>query len=268
VLGTVDVSAPPAPGLPDAAKNPIGCHDVSLFLERDLAAAACLTESQIWDLSNPEEPEVIARIPNPAGMDLSHSSTFSNDGKTLVLGAELGGAAASPGCLSGNSEDPIAGLFFYDVAGAKKDAPEFLDSFKLPQQELSSFCTAHQFNTVPRRDDTDVLVSSWYTGATSIIDFTAVRDGTAPEQIAYYIPSDFTLPPQPDQETVGEAAAWASYWYRGNVYSSNFDEDVNSVSPNSRGLDVFAVDHPAVRGALHLRRLNPQVQEPLRAARR
>jgi hypothetical protein len=96
-----------------------------------------------------------------------------------------------------------------------------------------------------------------------VIDFTDVRAGGAPNQIAYYIPDETSTPQKPSEDTVGEAAAWASYWYRGYVYSSNFDEDVNSVSPESRGIDVFKIDHPAVKNALQLSRLNPQVQEPL-----
>jgi hypothetical protein len=247
----------------ESVRPTIGCHDVTLFLQRALAAAACLTESQIWDISNPADPKIIAHIPHPPGMDISHSTTFSNDGKTLVIGAELGGAAASPGCFSGSTEDPIGGLFFYDIAGEKAGSPQFLDSFKLPQRSATLFCTAHQFNVVPRRDDRDTLVSSWYTGATSVIDFTEVRSGVAPSQIAYYIPEGAAPPPPPDEDTVGEAAAWASYWYRGYVYSSNFDEDVNSITPRSRGIDVFRVDHPAVQNAIPLSRLNPQVQEPI-----
>jgi hypothetical protein len=244
-------------GQPSVAPT-IGCHDVTVFLERQLAAAACLTESQMWDISDPAKPEVVAHIPNPAGMDLSHSTTFSNDGRTLVIGAELGGAAASPGCLTANQDEPSAALFFYDVTGVRAGSPQLKGRFKIPQQRVNIFCTAHLFNVVPfpRGDDRDVLVSSWYTGATSVIDFT---DPAKPKQIAFSIPDATTQP----SEQPREAAAWASYWYRGHVFSNNFDEDVNSLSPRSRGLDVFAVDHPAVRGALPLRRLNPQVQEPL-----
>ena len=252
------------PGKPTVLKTVpletnIGCHDVTLFLERDLAAAACLTESQLWDISDPASPRIVSRIPNPTGMNLSHSTVFSNDGRTLVIGDELGGAAASPGCLTGDQRDVPGGLFFFDVTDP--EAPEFAGTFKLPQRRVSEFCTAHLFNVVPLRTDEDILVSSWYTGATSLIDFTAVREGKAAEQIAYYIPRD---PVSPDEQPT-EAAAWASYWYRGHVWSSNFDEDVNSLKPRSRGLDVFAVDHPVLERALRLPRLNPQVQEPLPA---
>jgi hypothetical protein len=244
----------------------VGCHDVTVFMDRAVAAAACLTESQIWDLSNPARPRIVSHIPNPTGMDLSHSTVFSNDGRTLVIGAELGGAAASPGCFTGSQDDPIGGLFFFDVTDPA--APRQTGVFKLPQQIASAFCTAHLFNVVPRRDGRDTLVSSWYTGATSVIDFTQVRAGQRPRQIAYYIPEGAAPPPAADEDTVGEAAAWASYWYNGHVFSNNFDEDVNSVVPRSRGIDVFRIKHPDVEGALRLSRLNPQLQERLPGARR
>ena len=249
-------------GNPSAAKvldfkpstgNTIGCHDVTVFLQLKLAAAACLTESQIWDLSkNPERPEIIATIQNPE-INIHHSTIFSNDGKTLVIGDELGGAAASPGCF-GEESFPQGGLFFYDVSNPR--APVFKSSFKLPQAMASEFCTAHLFNVVPRLDHKDVLVSSWYAGSTSVIDFT---DASDPKQVAYYIPPTTVTP---DQQTK-EAAAWSSYWYNGKVYANNFDEDVNSIEPQSRGLDVFGVNHPLVnKGTVPLSRLNPQLQEP------
>jgi hypothetical protein len=236
----------------------IGCHDVTVFVtpdpaEPDLAGAACLTESQIWSLEDPENPRILSSIRDPR-VNIHHSTVFSNDGRTLVVGDELGGAAASPGCLT--DRDTYGGLFFYDVSNPS--SPQARGAHKLPQQVASLFCTAHLFNVVPLRDDRDVLVSSWYTGATSVIDFT---DPAKPTQIAYYIPRE---PVTPDEQR-REAAAWASYWYRGNVFSNNFDEDVNSVSPRSRGLDVFTVEHPLLAGAVDLPRLNPQLQEPLPA---
>jgi hypothetical protein len=238
----------------DVGPSTIGCHDVTLFLQRKLAGAACLTESQMWDISNPAQPRVISRIQEPL-VNIHHSTVFSNDGRTMVIGDELGGAAASPGCLS--DKDTYGGLFFYDVSGSNVNDPLLVGKYKLPQQVVSEFCTAHLFNVVPRKDDKDVLVSSWYAGATSVIDFT---DPAKPTQLAYYIPSETT---SPDQQPT-EAAAWSSYWYNGYVYSNNFDEDVNSISKRSRGLDVFRVDLPSVhKGALRLPRLNPQVQEPL-----
>lgn len=135
-----------------------------------------------------------------------------------------------------------------------------MGSFKLPRSTVSEFCTAHLFNVVPRRDGKDVLVSSWYAGSTSVIDFT---DPSRPTEVAHWVPPTTVTPAQQS-----EAAAWASYWYNGHVYTNNFDEDVNSAEPQSRGLDVFAVDHPLLRkGVVELPRLNPQLQEPFGPAK-
>ena len=238
-------------GTPNVGET-IGCHDVTVFLPRNIAGAACLTESQMWDLSDPTQPKIVARVRNPQ-INIHHSTTFSNDGRTMVIGDELGGAAASPGCFGGDAYE-LGGLFFYDVADAA--APALRGAYKLPRTKVSEFCTAHLFNVVPMRADSDILVSSWYTGATSVIDFT---DPSKPTEIAHYIPSD---PVSPDEQPT-EAAAWASYWYNGHVFANNFDEDVNSVKPQSRGLDVFRIDEPFTREAVRLDRLNPQLQEAL-----
>ncbi len=241
-------------GTPNVGET-IGCHDVTVFLPRNVAGAACLTESQMWDLSDPTQPKVVARIRNPQ-INIHHSTIFSNDGRTLVVGDELGGAAASPGCFGGDANE-LGGLFFYDVADAA--APRLRGTYKLPRTKVSEFCTAHLFNVVPMRSDSDILVSSWYTGATSVLDFT---DPSKPAELAHYIPSD---PVSPDEQET-EAAAWASYWYNGHVFANNFDEDVNSVSTGSRGLDVFRIDHAFTREAVRLDRLNPQLQEALPGA--
>ena len=246
-----DPSAARILGTPDVG-DVIGCHDVTVFLERKLAGAACLTETQLWDLSDPEHPQIVGEVHNPE-INIHHSTTFSNDGRTMVVGDELGGAAASPGCFGGDAYSP-GGLFFYDVADAA--APELKGTYKIPRTDVSEFCTAHLFNVVPMRTEQDILVSSWYTGATSVLDFT---DPSNPTEIAFYVPSN---PTSPDEQPL-EAAAWASYWYNGVVYANNFDEDVNSISPQSRGLDVFRIDHPFTRDAIKLSRLNPQLQEPI-----
>ena len=224
----------------------VGCHDVTVFMTRKLAAAACISESQMWDLSDPVNPRVVSHIVNPA-MNIHHSSTFSFDGNTLVLGDELGGALATPGCADGNEHLPLGALWFYDVSNPR--APVMQSSYSIPQQEVSAFCTAHNFNVVPLRSGRDILVSAWYNGGTTVLDFT---DPSNVQQLAYYIPKEDEI-----------AAAWSSYWYRGFVYANNFDEDVNSLSPQSRGLDVFAVGIRELKYAIKLPRLNPQTIEAL-----
>ena len=94
-----------------------------------------------------------------------------------------------------------------------------------------------------------MLVSAWYNGGTTVLDIT---DPANVVQLGYYIPKEHHI-----------AAAWSSYWYRGFIYTNNFAEDVNSVSPHSRGLDVFDIGAPGLRDAVRLTRLNPQTIEAL-----
>ena len=81
---------------------------------------------------------------------------------------ELGGAAASPGCADGSEHLPLGALWFYDVSNPA--TPIVRSSYSIPQQEVTVFCTAHNFNTVPTRNGRDVLVSAWYNGGTTVLE--------------------------------------------------------------------------------------------------
>lgn len=226
----------------------VGCHDITVHVERKLAAAACLTESQIWDITDPAAPVTLATIRNPS-MNIQHSSAWSNDGSKLVIGDEMGAAAAATGCMA-EGHLPLGALWFYDVADPS--APIMRSSLVIPRREVSIFCTAHNFAPVPMIDGRDILVSGWYNGGTTVLDFT---DPSNVEEIGHYTPR---IGPKP--------ASWSSYWYRGNIYVNNFDEGFIYESGRSRGLDVLKLTDPRVAKALSLSHLNPQTQEPLKPA--
>ena len=217
----------------------IGCHDVTYFPQRNLAGAACISESQLWDVSDPASPKILGRITN-SEINIHHSAAFSWDGNTLVLGDELGGAVVAPGCQSSSSE---GALWFYDVKNPA--APRKLSYFKIPQRDNSALCTAHNFNVVPLRGRRDILVSSWYNGGTTIVDFTLPE---LPKQIGYYIP-----------RTPRKATTFSSYWYRGRIYVNNYEDGTQS-----RGIDIFQVKHKFTKRAIRLKYMNPQTQLPFR----
>jgi hypothetical protein len=237
VISTVDVS--PA----------IGCHDITVMLPRRIAGVACLTESQMWDVSDLAHPKVISHIRNPA-INIQHSTTFSWDGKTLVIGDELGGADFSPGCGPGGDHVPLGALWFYDVSDPAN--PTAKASYRIPRTVPTIFCTAHNFNMIPLTSGKQILVSAWYNGGTTVVDFT---DPANPHELGFYTP-----------KAPVQAATWSSYWYNGRIYSNNFDEDVNSITEKSRGFDVLSINHPDTAGALSLDRLNPQTMEALPTA--
>jgi hypothetical protein len=215
----------------------IGCHDVTVLVPRKLAGAACITESQLWDISDPEHPRVVSHIVNPA-INIHHSTTFSFDGNTLAIGDELGGAAVAPGCLDGNEHLPIGAIWFYDVSNPALPLPK--GTFSIPQQVTSTLCTAHNFNTVPVRSERDLLVSAWYRGGTTVVDFT---DPANPQQVGYYIVQSTTA-----------SNAWSSYWYRDQIFANNL---------GTAGFDAFTL-HELADDAVRLGHLNPQTMETLR----
>jgi hypothetical protein len=205
----------------------IGCHDITVFTPLKIAAAACLTEGQLWDISDPEHPVVTAHIYNPL-ISIWHGSAFTWDGKIVAFGDESGGAGA-PACLG--KRLPVGAIWFYEVS----DPAVPLGHYNIPRRHLTS-CTAHNFNVVPvsRRY---VLVSAWYPGGTTVVDFS---DPSQPLELGYYQAAG---PP--------EADTWSSYWYNGFIYANDI----------GRGLDILQFRHDAIRGARSFGHLNPQTQE-------
>jgi hypothetical protein len=229
---------------PDVGPGTIGCHDITVFPSRKLAAAACITNSQIWDISNPVNPVILSRIQNPL-VNIHHSSAWSWDGKTVILGDELGGALATPGCTGGTAT-PVGALWFYNVSDPKN--PTLQSSWRIPRTYPSELCTAHNFDVIPLDTNRDILVSAWYHGGTTVVDFT---DPANPVELGYYAPRDG-----------GQTTSWSSYWYNGYIYSNNFDQDLNAARGESRGIDVFSIRHPLIDNHYQLTPyLNAQTQD-------
>jgi hypothetical protein len=206
-----------------------GCHDISVLTPLRLAAAACLSEGQIWDISNPVKPTLVHRLTTPQ-MRTWHSAAFTWDGERVAFGDEWGGGLL-PRCRAGDSRESGA-VWMYDVGTGDE-----LGSYKLPRAE-TGVCTMHNFNFVPGADR-DILVSAAYTGGTTVADLT---DPASPVEIAFYRAGDPIA-----------ANTWSSYWHNGFVYTNDI----------SRGVDIFSVDHPSLAGAADLFRDNPQTQERL-----
>lgn len=205
-----------------------GCHDIGVFVELEKAAAACLGEGQIWDISDPEQPQVTARLDDPR-IQTWHSGAFTYDGKVAIFGDEHNGAATPGACQ--DPGDDLGRLWFYDV----ENPVEPIGSYKIPRpQTAGELCTAHNYNVLPIADRY-VLTSAWYQGGTSVVDFTDPANAT---ELAYFD---------------GAGAYWSSYWYNGRIYGSDI----------IGGLDVFKVIDPTLRRTERLRMLNPQTQEQL-----
>jgi hypothetical protein len=211
------------------------CHDISVFTAIDRAAAACLSESQMWDISDPANPQFLWRYDNdavqPANVDLWHSAAFTWDGEVVAFGDESGGGGAAR-CI--DPDDDQGRIWFLDV-----ETGDELASYKIPRS-VPGICTMHNFNFIPQRHGNYTLVSSAYTGGTTVVDVNLLLDGhtEAESEIAWA---------QPEGDN-----AWSSYWYNGNIYANG-----------NRGVDTFLLRDGARAREVRLPHSNPQTQERL-----
>jgi hypothetical protein len=182
----------------------IGCHDMWPVPEWDRVYCAAISETQIWDTSDPLSPQIISTIHNPA-ISIHHTSTVSEDGNVLIIGDEWTGAIG-PGCFDGGTA-PIGSIWFYDISD--ETDPQLLSYFAPPHMGPGIPCTAHNFNTI---EGHDVLVAAFFTAGTAVIDFS---DPSSPTLIDLYQP--------------GETDVWAAYYHNGHIFTGD----------RGRGLDVL-----------------------------
>ncbi|WP_372734561.1 LVIVD repeat-containing protein [Nocardioides sp.] len=224
---------------PDGGNNTTsGCHDITAYPARDLAAGACMGDGILMDIKKRNKPIVIDRVTDDVNFSFWHSATFNNSGTKVVYTDELGGGSA-PTC------NPILGSTrgangIYDVVGNKLI---FKSYYKMPRtQLLTENCVAHNGSLVPVKGK-DIMVQAWYQGGIEVFDFT---DSANPVQIAYY-----------DNPAISETelilgGVWSAYWYNGYVYASDI----------TRGFGVYKLTDPLVAPAQKVRfkRFNAQSQ--------
>ncbi len=224
----------------------IGCHDVTIFAQEKIAAAACIGESQIWDVADPAAPVILTRIYNP-GIEIHHGVGFSWDGKVLVIADEFAGSVT--GSCAGNANSPVGALWFYDITD--RTLPIVQGYFNVPrylppetQDEFGYLaCTSHNFNVLPMKDEGIYVASVGYRNSgLSVVDFS---DPTAPKEIAYYLQLDEGMIPD----------VWAAYWYNGRIYAND--------NGAGRGLSVYEVEGLSSKEVHYFKgQMNPQVQVP------
>jgi hypothetical protein len=262
----------PSAGEDESLVGSVGCHDITVLTEanmapdqnprprREIAAAACLSEGQLWDVSDPANPKTLdpqghTHIENES-IEIWHSAVFTWDGEVVLFGDEHGGGMA-PGC--GGTQDTTGNIWFYKTVEPPAPAP-LLGRYALPRQQLvpPQECTLHNFNVVPLNDNRAYIgVSSAYRGATTVFDFSAAKSAgeagsplTAPvlgTEIGFY-----------DAQVGGEADTWSTYWYNDFIYAN----DGLSRTNQNRGFDVFKIllNGQQLR-ARKFHHMNPQTQE-------
>lgn len=238
--GAASVVAEPVLFPDGGAPGTSGCHDITVYPQRDIAAGACMGNGVLMDISDPVAPQVIDRVSDP-NFAFWHSATFSNHGTKVVFTDELGGGGAAT-CNEEVGPERGADAVF-DIAGAGGSRELLFRSyFKIPRNQADTEnCVAHNGSLIPVKGR-DVMVQAWYQGGVSVFDFT---DSSNPREIGH-----FDRGPLSDEFlTVG--GSWSAYYYNGYIYSSDIE----------KGLDVIKVKGQRGAGKVTFDVLNAQTQE-------
>jgi hypothetical protein len=217
-----------------------GCHDITAYPEKDIAAGACMGDGVLFDISDRENPVVTAQVTDE-NFAFWHSATFTNKGDKVVFTDELGGGGAAT-CNEATGPNRGANAIFEIVNGELVHK----SYFKIPRHQADSEnCVAHNGSLIPVKGR-DIMVQAWYMGGVSIWDFT---DAANPHEIGYF---------ERGPRAAGDGGGvWSAYYYNGYIYGSDFHE----------GLDVLQINDPRTNQAKKVKfdRLNVQTQPSYRS---
>lgn len=212
-----------------------GCHDLTVYPEKNLAAAACFGDGILLDIADRVNPKVLQHVSDKENFAIWHSATFNNDATKVVFGDELGGGVSAT--CDANTPKTKGANAVYDLG--KDRRLKLRGYFKIPREQASDEnCVAHNGSLLPVPGK-DIMVQSWYQGGVSVWDFT---DATEPREIGF-----FERGPIP-----GVGGSWSAYYYNGHIYSSDI----------TKGLDVLRIDNPLTDPAskVRIKELNAQTQ--------
>ncbi|MFI7616400.1 LVIVD repeat-containing protein [Nonomuraea terrae] len=234
-----DGGFPGVPGSYPVGKSATtGCHDITSYPEKGIAAGACMGEGILMDIRDPEQPKVTATVRDEVNFAFWHSATFNNDGTKVIFTDELGGGTRAT-CNEAIGPDKGANAY-YDIVDGQM---VFKSYFKIARHQADSEnCVAHNGSLIPVKGR-DIMVQAWYQGGISVVDFT---DSANPQEIAFFERGpDNTAPPL-------DGGFWSAYYYNGYIYGSDFN----------LGLDVLKINDPRTNQANSVKMdiLNTQTQ--------
>ncbi len=203
-----------------------GCHDITAYPEKDIAAGACMGDGVIMDISDPVAPVVRESVQDEENFAFWHSATFNNDATSVIFTDELGGGGAAT-CNPAAGPNKGANAIYELSGGGQLD---FASYYKIPREQASTEnCVAHNGSLIPTKK-TDVMVQAWYQGGISVFDFT---DPANPTEIGWF-----------DRGPVSDASlviggSWSAYYYDGYIFSNDIQQ----------GFDVFEIRDRRVANA-------------------
>jgi hypothetical protein len=234
------------PGIPGKTSATSGCHDITAYPAKGIAAGACMGQGVLMDIRDLTNPTVIDSVTDP-NFAFWHSATFNNDASTVVFTDELGGGGG-PTCNPTVGPNRGADAIYRIVQTPQGKRLRFASYFKIPRVNANTEnCVAHNGSLVPALGR-DIMVQSWYQGGVSVWEFT---DPANPRELAWFERGPLST------ERLIVGGSWSAYWYNGFIFSSDIQ----------KGLDVLFVADPALilGGILNVTAFaNTQTQVPFR----
>ncbi len=146
------------------------CHDVTFNEELQRAYCSAITQTIIWDVTDPLDPRELQVITWPFNT-IHHGAWDANNGTLLILGDESITIFVGTGPTCSPDRDyPTAGLWFFDISDLAN--PEPLDYFTVKWDPtdgtVPAYCSVHFGEVIHERG---LFVTGWYAAGTVLVDF-------------------------------------------------------------------------------------------------
>jgi hypothetical protein len=231
---------------PEGTATTSGCHDITVFPTKDLAAGACMGDGVLWDISDRKSPRMLDSVRDDINFSFWHSATFNQAGTKVVYTDELGGGGA-PTCNSTIGQDKGADGIYAIVGKGDGRRLVFQGRYKIPRAQADTEnCVAHNGSLIPAKGR-DIMVQAWYQGGISVWDFT---DSSNAHEIGFFERGPLSA------DTLIAGGSWSAYYYNGFIYSSDIQKGLDVIKITDRRTDSAA--------RVHLSELNVQTQPSYR----
>ena len=197
-----------------------GCHDITAYPAKDIAAGACMGDGILLDISDRANPVVTEQVRDTKNFAFWHSATFNNAGTKVVFTDELGGGGAATCNPTVGPERGANGI--YDIVAGDL---VFKSYYKIPRTQADTEnCVAHNGSLIPV-PGRDIMVQAWYQGGVSVFDFT---DSANPKEIGWFDRGPV------DETRLVLGGPWSSYYYNGFIYSNEIHRGFDVLEINDR----------------------------------
>jgi hypothetical protein len=191
------------------------CHEMTFNAALHRAYCAAISDTQVWDTTDPLNPKIVAVIDDPL-VNIHHSVWDADNGTTLIIGDEFTGVLLPTPTCSNKAELPTSALAFYDIKDLA--APKRVGYYNIPYDAVTGsadaqkvqYCSTHLGDVI---DGTDLIVMGWYSAGTVMVDFS---DPANAKTVATW-------------RAPGDSSVWETRYMDGHVY----------VADEVRGLDIL-----------------------------